>query len=104
MPCWGGFFFLSSKTGFYIFALGTGFNYGGILVLYASSTALCWGDKRMGAIYGLLFSANIPAAVTPMAAGWVFELGGSFYPAFAIIGALLILSVFLVPGSFMAQK
>ena len=99
-----GSFFLSSKTGFYIFALGTGFNYGGILVLYASSTALCWGDKRMGAIYGLLFSANIPAAVAPMAAGWVFELGGSFYPAFATIGALLVVSVFLVPGSFMAQN
>ena len=78
-----GSFFLSSKAGFYIFALGTGFNYGGILVLYASSTALCWGDRRMGAIYGLLFSANIPAAVAPMAAGWVFEVGGSFFPAFA---------------------
>ncbi len=99
-----GSFFLSSKIGFYIFALGTGFNYGGILVLYASSTALCWGDKRMGAIYGLLFSANIPAALAPMAAGWVFEVGGSFFPAFVVIGALLILSVFLVPGSFMAQK
>jgi len=99
-----GSFFLSSKTGFYIFALGTGFNYGGILVLYASSTALCWGDKRMGAIYGLLFSANIPAAVAPMAAGWVFELGGSFFPAFATIGALLVLSVFLVPASFQAQN
>ncbi|GAB6145837.1 MFS transporter [Desulfocicer niacini] len=99
-----GSFFLSSKAGFYLFALGTGFNYGGILVLYASSTALCWGDKRMGAIYGLLFSANIPAAVAPMAAGWIFDIGGSFFPVFAVIGGLLVLSVFLVPASFMAQN
>ncbi len=99
-----GSFFLASKTGFYIFALGTGFNYGGVLVLYASSTVLCWGDKRMGTIYGLLFSANIPAAVAPMAAGWVFELAGSFVPAFAAIGALLMISVFLLPASLKTQN
>ncbi|SMC86070.1 MFS transporter, OFA family, oxalate/formate antiporter [Desulfocicer vacuolatum DSM 3385] len=95
-----GALFLGSKTGFYLFALGTGFNYGGILVLYASSTALCWGDKRMGAIYGFLFSANIPAAVAPMAAGWIFEIGGSFYPAFIAIGVLLVVSIFLIPATF----
>lgn len=91
-------FLLDSTYGFYLFALGTGFNYGGILVLYASSTALCWGDRQMGTIYGWLFSSNIPAALAPVFAGLVFDIGGSFLPAFWIIAGMLVLSVFFVPG------
>lgn len=82
---------LTSATGLSLFAVLTGFNYGGVLVVYASSVAHRWGEASVGQVYGLLFSANIPAALAPIAAGLVFDLTGSFMPALYAI-ALLILA------------
>lgn len=90
-------FFLKSQAGFYLFAALSGFNYGGVLVLYASAAAAVWGADKMGPIYGWLFSANIPAALAPVFAGWCFDLHKSFTTPFLIIGGLLILAVFIIP-------
>src|SRR5512140_1804902 len=54
-----GIWMLRSQEGFLAFAFFTGFNYGGVLVLYASSVARIWGREHVGQIYGVLFSANI---------------------------------------------
>lgn len=91
---------LSFKAGFLVFAVIAGFNYGGVLVLYASSTASLWGAGRMGQVYGWLFSANIPAALSPVLAGWAFDRMGSFVVPFAVIGILLVTVLFMVPGSY----
>lgn len=90
---------LHSRAGFYLFATLAGLNYGGVLVLYASSAAAVWGSAQMGQIYGWLFSANIPAALAPIFAGWCFDLQKSFTTPFFVIAGILILAVFLYETS-----
>lgn len=80
---------LRSDTGLMIFAALSGFNYGGILVLYASAAAERWGSQRISQIYGWLFSANIPAAAAPIVAGVAFDRLGSFAPVLWGIGGLM---------------
>ncbi len=80
---------VESAGGFLAFSLLSGMNYGGVLVLYASSTARVWGSGRVGQVYGWLFSANIPAALAPVAAGLVYDRAGTFTPALAGLAFLL---------------
>lgn len=84
-----GAWLLRSEAGLTLFALLTGFNYGGVLVLYASSTARLWGSERVGQVYGWLFSANIPAAAAPLLAGWWFDRSGAFTLPFICIAVAL---------------
>lgn len=84
---------LTSGTGLQLFALLAGFNYGGVLVLYAGSVARTWGAERVGSIYGWLFSANIPGAVAPLFAGFLYDRTGSFTPALYAIGGLILLAI-----------
>ena len=83
---------LDSAVGLECLALGAGFNYGGVLVLYASSVARRWGPERVGPIYGWLFSANIPASVAPMLAGVAFDrtVPHSFTIPLVVVGLLLV--------------
>jgi len=87
---------LSGPAALAPFAFLAGFNYGGVLVLYASTTARCWGADRVGGIYGWLFSANIPAALAPALAGWAYDRWASFTVPLEGIGALLIVAAWLV--------
>ena len=83
-------FLLRSETGLMAFAALAGFNYGGILVLYASAAAEKWGSEQLSRIYGWLFSANIPAAASPIIAGVAFDRLGSFSPVLWGIGGLMV--------------
>ena len=87
---------LKGETGLLLFALAAGFNYGGVLVLYVSSAARNWGSERVGQVYALLFSANIPAALAPIAAGYGFDILGSFTLPLFVIGVLLLLASLMV--------
>lgn len=87
---------LRSTAGLQLVAVAAGFNYGGVLVLYASSVASRWGSQRVGYIYGWLFSANIPAALAPALAGFAYDRLGSFTYALAACGALLVAGVWVV--------
>ena len=82
----------SALSGYYLFAFLAGFNYGGILVLYASSATRWYGPAAFPRVYGRLFSANIPAAVAPMAAGYAFEQWHSFFPAFVILALIMVVA------------
>jgi OFA family oxalate/formate antiporter-like MFS transporter len=46
----------------------------------------------VGQLYGWLFSSNIPAAISPMLAGFAFDTLGSFTLPLGVIGAMLILT------------
>jgi OFA family oxalate/formate antiporter-like MFS transporter len=76
-----------------------GFNYGGVLVLYASTVARRWGIANMGQVYGLLFTANILASPAPMAAGFSLDILGSFTPAFLLFALFAAGAAFAVGGS-----
>ncbi len=89
---------LHSVAGFWIFAILTGFNYGGVLVLYVSSAARCWGSERVSQIYGWLFSSNILASFSPIMAGLVFDTFQTF--TFALFG----LAALLIAGTAMIHS
>ncbi|PHR28110.1 MAG: MFS transporter [Desulfotalea sp.] len=87
---------LTSATGFLIVASITGFNHGGILVVFVSTASRCWGADRVSQIYGWLFSSNIPASLSPIIAGLVFDTFHNFDFALYGLGTLLLLGVMLV--------
>lgn len=87
---------LTSDSGLLLFVLAAGFNYGGVLVVYASAVAGIWGAPAVGQVYSWLFSANIPAALAPILAGMVFDRVGSFTLPLAAIAVMLMGAALLV--------
>ncbi len=83
---------LTSGAGLQLFAILTGFNYGGVLVIYAGSVARIWGAQNVASIYGWLFSANIPGALAPLAAGYYYDKTGSFTLPLVGIGLLIMIA------------
>lgn len=85
---------LSSVIGFWLFALLTGFNYGGVLVVYVASISRYWGADRVSQIYGYLFSSNIPASISPIIAGLIFDSLHSFnFALYGLAGLLILIAV-----------
>jgi MFS transporter, OFA family, oxalate/formate antiporter len=93
-----GLWLLRGPVEFLVFAGLAGFNYGGVLVLYASTVARVYGGKQIGQVYGLLFSANIVAAPAPVVAGYVYDWLGTFRPALGLLVVLMLLAAWLVGG------
>ncbi|MCG8637198.1 MAG: MFS transporter [Desulfobacterales bacterium] len=89
-------FLVETGTGFIVLSLVTGFNYGGVLVLYVSSASRSWGTENIGQIYGWLFTANIPASLAPILAGFVYDRFHNFTPALVVLSVLLGFSAFMI--------
>jgi len=87
---------LHSAAGFWCFALLTGFNYGGVLVIYVSTVSRCWGADKVSQIYGWLFSSNILASFSPIVAGLLFDTFQTFTFALFGLAGLLIASTALI--------
>lgn len=87
---------MRSRFLFLSFALLTGFNYGGVLVLYASMSAQAWGVVSVGRIYGCMFSSNIIAACAPYIAGEGFDRLGSFAVPFTVVAVLMLAAAVLL--------
>ncbi len=86
-------FIVTSPIGLQIFAAIAGFNYGGVLVVYAGSVARVWGADKVGSIYGWLFSSNIPGAVAPLFAGYFYDQTGSFTIPLYTLGIIILIAV-----------
>jgi len=66
-----------------IAAAWVGFNFGGNLALFPSTTADFFGTKNVGINYGLMFTAYGVAGIAgPILAGSVFDMTGSYMWAF----------------------
>lgn len=78
-----------SGKGFLLLAFLTGFNYGGVLVVYVSSVSRKWGAENVGRIYGFLFSSNIPASLAPLIAAMIFDKTGNFNIVFTVLSVVL---------------
>lgn len=87
---------LTSRSGFLMLAVATGFNYGGVLVLYAATVTQVWGAEHVGQVYGMLFSANIVAAPAPLLAGLWYDATNNFTWFFCFLAALLIWSALMI--------
>jgi MFS transporter, OFA family, oxalate/formate antiporter len=83
---------LTSTPGFLLFATAAGFNYGGVLVLYAATVTHVWGAERVGQVYGMLFSANVVAAPAPMLAGLIFDATHTFSWFFVGLSLFLVIA------------
>ena len=88
-------FFSSSASGFLLLSFLAGFNYGGVLVLYAAGVEKVWGAKKVAGIYSALFSANIPAALAPVLFGFSFDRLGDFNLPLVLLSGLLLIIVVL---------
>ncbi|MCX7014211.1 MAG: MFS transporter [Candidatus Sumerlaeota bacterium] len=86
----GASWLLRAPAGLETFAALAGFNYGGVLVIYASATAREWGAERVASIYGWLFSANALASFAPTLAGRAYEHWGSFTLPLAAIAVVML--------------
>lgn len=70
-----------------IAAAWVGFNFGGNLALFPSTTADFFGTKNVGMNYGLMFTAYGVAGIAgPVLAGSVFDMTGSYLWAFIPAG------------------
>lgn len=87
---------LNTAMGLWVVAALTGFNYGGVLVIYVSTSARRWGNEHVASIYGRLFSSNIPAALSPMIAGVIYDQCGNFTMPLQVIAGLLLMTAIIV--------
>jgi MFS transporter, OFA family, oxalate/formate antiporter len=89
-------FAIKDNLTFSIFAVLAGFNYGACLVLYAAETAHHYGTHQVGMAYSTLLLANgIAGFIAPPVAGRIYDLTGSYTPAFLIFGMLSFVCIFL---------
>lgn len=89
-------FVITDSITFQIFAVLAGFNYAACLVLYAAEIAHAYGTERMGVIYSMLLIFNgLAGFIAPPLAGKIFDVWGTYTPAFLIFGSLSFLCIFL---------
>lgn len=74
-----------------LLAAFAGFNYGGVLVLYASKVRQHWGEQALTKVYSWLFLSNIVAAIVNSFLSGIFSRSGVELVA-------IILSVLLIIG------
>ncbi|MDH3659640.1 MAG: MFS transporter [Alphaproteobacteria bacterium] len=74
-----------------------GFGHGGLFTIVAPTLASYFGTGAVGAIFGgVVFFGTIGGALGPVLAGWIFDVTGSYAPAFMTLGAMAVLGLLLV--------
>lgn len=82
-----------------IAAAWIGFNFGGNLALFPSTTADFFGTKNVGINYGLMFTAyGVAGIVGPILAGGVFDMTGSYMWAFIPSGVACLVAAVISLG------
>ena len=74
-----------------------GFGHGGFFTVVNPTAASYFGVKALGSIFGLIvFFGTLSGSIGPIVAGWIFDVSGSYFFAFALLatGAAL-------PGTFL---
>lgn len=87
---------LTTTWGFLAVAVLTGFNYGGVLVIYAASASRAWGAGNISQVYGWLFTSNLPASFAPILAGLIYDRFSHFTPALLTLSVLLVACALLI--------
>ena len=82
---------------FYLFAVVFGFAYGGAIALNSLIVAEFFGLSSLGVILGVVtFGWSIGEAVGPVLAGRIFDITGSYQPAFWICAAFSLATVIII--------
>lgn len=81
----------------YLFGAAFGFGYGGLAALFSPFIAEQFGLKSHGIILGVLMIASqIGESIGPVVTGYVFDIGGSYLPAFFVWAVLVTAALALV--------
>ena len=81
---------VASDAGFFLFAILFGFAFGGDVPQVPALTVHCFGAAALGMIYGFISATvNVGSALAPSAAGYLFDLTGSYTAAFFGLAVLL---------------
>lgn len=73
----------------YLFAVIYGFGHGGLLTVISPIVAEYFGVRSHGALFGIVFfSTMVGGAIGPVFAGHIFDITGSYTPAFWTCTAL----------------
>jgi len=76
----------------YLFAVLFGFAWGGLAVLRFTAASELFGVRSLGAIMGIVeFFATAGSGITPIVAGWLFDIKGNYKLVFlvlAIVGTI----------------
>jgi len=81
---------------FYLFAAIFGFAYGGVISLQSPTVAELFGLSSHGVILGVTaFGMSLGEAISPLLAGKIFDVAGSYDPAFLICATLSIIAIAL---------
>lgn len=85
--------FANSLWAFYLFAVGFGLVYGGVLPMYAVVTRELFGMRRFGTVYGMhSFATSIGMGAGGLVGGYLFDFSGSYFAAFMASTALGIIA------------
>lgn len=72
----------------YIAAALLGWGFAVTLALFPTLTSICFGIKHLGINYGLVFTAFGVSAFSPIIGSYIFDITGSYAPAFVFAGIL----------------
>jgi len=86
--------FITSDAAFFAFAVLFGLSFGGDVPQVPALTVQCFGVASMGVIYALVSAVvHILCSLGPLAAGYIFDVTGSYTVAFLGAGVLLLLGI-----------
>ncbi|MBI3015286.1 MAG: MFS transporter [Candidatus Tectomicrobia bacterium] len=86
--------FAESLGAFYVFAVGFGLAYGGVLPQYAVVTRELFGLNRFGTVYGMhSFATSLGMGSGGIVGGYIFDLSGSYFLAFMVSTALGLMAI-----------
>ena len=92
-------FFAVTLPTLYISAALVGWGFAVSLALFPALTASCFGTKHLGVNYGMVFTAFGVGALAPAAGAGMYDITGSFAPAFfsgaimAVVGLVLCIAL-----------
>lgn len=78
--------FAATASRFYLSAALLGWGYAVTLALFPAVTARSFGVKHLGINYGLVFTAFGFGALGSVGGSWLYDLTGSYTPAFLLAG------------------
>ena len=81
----------------FLFALIYGFAHGGLFTVVSPTVAELFGTSSHGVLFGIvLFSGNCAGAISPILAGRIFDVTGSYRSVFSILSVVALIGLALV--------
>ena len=81
----------------YLFAVFYGIAHGGIFTIVSPIVAAFFGIKSHGVLFGIvIFCGTVGGSIGPVLSGYLFDITGSYHPAFWICAGMSVLGLLLI--------